>query len=85
MGCGPDFCRCGGQPLLKWLSAVQRMQRRLEDRGTRPVTGKVEPDTTRITRDDRREFEQLIAQGRDLPLAKGAPLSASIRRRSTKV
>ena len=30
------------------------------------MTGKVEPDTTRITRDDRREFEQLIAQGRDL-------------------
>jgi hypothetical protein len=66
MGCEPDLCCCGGQPILTWLSAVQRMQRRLEDRGTRPATGRVEPDTTRITRDDRREFEQLIAQGMNL-------------------
>jgi hypothetical protein len=66
LGREPDFYHRGGQPLLFGLSAVQRMQCRLEDRRTRPVARQVEPDTARILGDDGSKFQQLIPQGRDL-------------------
>ena len=66
MGSEPDLCHRGGQPLFICLSAIQRMQCGLEDRRTRPVARKVEPDAVRISGDDCREFQQLITQGIDL-------------------
>ena len=66
MGGEPDLCHRGGQPLLAWLSAVERVQSSLEDRRTRPVARKVEPDAARIPGDNGREFQQLISQGIDL-------------------
>ena len=71
MGSEPDFCHRDGQPLLTWLSAIQRMECGLEDRRTRPVARKVEPDAARISGDDCREFQQLISQGIDLRIRQG--------------